>query len=65
MPSKFLTPPLGIWGLTNTGVGEQLLLQGFNGDTTSLTLKVGDIVVQDRTGPGIPALVNGQGGATG
>lgn|SRR5262245_52950761 len=55
MPAKFITPPLGLWGLPNTGTGEQLLLQCLNNDDTALTLKQGDIVVIDRTAVGFAA----------
>jgi hypothetical protein len=65
MPSKFITPPLGIWGLSNTGVGEQLLLECVNNDDTLLTLQQGDIVVPDRTAAGFLAVGTQQNQYTG
>jgi len=73
MPAKFITPPLGVWGYTATparageigadNVGEQLLLQCWNNDDTSLTLHQGDVVVIDRSATNMPTAPAGAGGA--
>src|SRR5215469_15030888 len=50
MPAKFITPPLTLWGLTNTPAGEQLLLQCVNTSTVAPTARShGDIVIPDTT----------------
>jgi len=57
MPSKFITPPINIWGLTNSGVGEQLLLQCFN--NTGAAVQHGDVLSIDNSAGQMPAVVAG------
>lgn len=53
MPAKFITPPLSLWGLTNTGAAEQLLLQCFNNSGGSLAH--GDVTIIDNSAGQMPA----------
>jgi len=53
MPAKFITPPLPIWGLTNAGQAEQLLLECFNNSAAARSH--GDLVVVDNSVGQMPA----------
>jgi len=57
MPSKFITPPLSLWGLTNSGVAEQLLLECFN--NTGAAIQHGDVLSVDNSVGQMPAVVAG------
>jgi hypothetical protein len=57
MPSKFITPPLALWGLTNSGVAEQLLLECFN--NTGAAVQHGDVLSIDNSAGQMPAVVAG------